>query len=381
MVTTESRSAPEHPREGEVVDAFRARAALTRAEVAESTGLSRSTVSTVLGNLLDEGAVVLSSYDEQPGRGRPTERVRLDRSVVRSIGVDLGHGKVRAVALSLLGDELLSSSVTHSDLIDWNDRLALVRQVLDSLALPAGLWALRGVGLGISGPTALNHGGAEPWQPIVTELSSRFGVPVQVDNTTRFAAFAEHRAASTSSSITLHLRCFQGVGGAVIRNGQIDHGATGMAGEVGHLQVEQPGLACRCGRNGCLETVASTPAMLAHCRTRDLPITTVAQLREAFTRRSEQIGPLSQHLTHALAHALVVASTLVDPDEIILSGDLLDSHDALLADVHRVYSDSMGHRFRAAPIVHGRLDGRAGALGAALGFTHPRPRPRPDLAH
>ncbi|HLR28738.1 MAG TPA: ROK family transcriptional regulator [Ruania sp.] len=371
MVTTEPRSAPQHPREGEVVAALRERTALTRAEIAETTGLSRSTVSSVLGTLLEEGAVVIAGYDEQPGRGRPTERVQIDRRVVRSVGVDFGHGKVRAVALSLLGDELLDSSVAHNDLIDWPQRRELVQQVLDDLALPTDLPALRGVGLGLSGPTPLPPNGTGPWQPIVADLADRFGVPVQVDNTTRFAAFAEHRAASTSSAITLHLRCFQGVGGAVVRDGRIDHGATGMAGEIGHLQVEQPGVGCRCGKYGCLETVASTPAMLAHCRDRSLPITTIAELRQAVAQRHDHVLPLRQHLTHALAHALVVAATLVDPDEIILSGDVLDRDDTLLIDIYQVYAAALGDRFRPAPIVHGRLDGRAGALGAALGFAHP----------
>lgn len=373
MVTTEPRSAPQHPREGEVVAALRECTALTRAEIAETTGLSRSTVSSVLGTLLEEGAVVIAGYDEQPGRGRPTERVQIDRRVVRSVGVDFGHGKVRAVALSLLGDELLDSSVAHNDLIDWPQRRELVQQVLDDLALPTDLRALRGVGLGLSGPTPLPPNGTGPWQPIVADLADRFGVPVQVDNTTRFAAFAEHQAASTSPAITLHLRCFQGVGGAVVRNGRIDHGATGMAGEIGHLQVEQPGVGCRCGKYGCLETVASTPAMLAHCRNRSLPITTIAELRQALAQHHENVLPLRQHLTHALAHALVVAATLVDPDEIILSGDVLDGDDTLVTDIHQVYAGALGHRFRPAPIVHGRLDGRAGALGAALGFAHPSP--------
>src|SRR5699024_10831120 len=129
MVTTEPRSPPQHPREGEAVAALRARTALTRAESAEATGLRRSPVSSVLGPLLEEGAVVIAGYDEQPGRGRPTERVQIDRRVVRSVGVDFGHGKVRAVALSLLGDALLDSSVAHNDLIDWPQRRELVQQV------------------------------------------------------------------------------------------------------------------------------------------------------------------------------------------------------------------------------------------------------------
>src|SRR5699024_6343962 len=198
MVTTEPRSAPRRPRDGEVVAALRERTALTRAEIAETTGLSSSTVSSVLGTLLEEGAVVIAGYDEQPGRGRPTEGVQIDRRVVRSVGVDFGHGKECAVAVGLLGDELLDSNVDDKHINDWTQRRELVQQVLDNLALPTDLRALRGVGLGLSGPTPLPPNGTGPWQPIVADLADRFGVPVQVDNTTRFAAFAKHQAASTS---------------------------------------------------------------------------------------------------------------------------------------------------------------------------------------
>lgn len=371
MVTVEPDAAS-HPREAEVVEAFRDNRSLTRAEIATRTGLSRSTVSEVLGRLIDEGAVQVVGHDEQPGRGRPTERVQIDRTAVRSVGVDLAHGVIRAIALGLLGDELARSSHEHDDGISWERRRALVSAAIGDLRLAPALPALRGVGLGVSGPVQLTPEGNSPFTPIVTDLATRFGVDVQVDNTTRFAAFAEHLASPGPAGITLHIRCFHGIGGAVIRRGKIDTGATGMAGEVGHLHVESPGAACRCGRHGCLETIASTPAMLDECRTLGLDLATAGDLRRALTDNRDRIQPLLGRVTHALAQAMVVASTLIDPDEIILSGDLLDVDDSLLDAVRQTYARTLGKRFEAAPVGRGRLGGTAGALGAALAFTYPR---------
>ncbi|WP_026819378.1 ROK family transcriptional regulator [Arthrobacter castelli] len=375
MVTAEPHLASAHPREAEVVKTFRNKGAVTRAQITDITGLSRSTVSAVIGRLVDEGVVVVASYDEQPGRGRPTERVEIDRTVVRSIGVDLAHGMVRAVGLSLLGDQLALSAREHDDTIDWDQRRAIVQEVVGALDLPATLPALRGIGLGISGPVPLPQFDVETWEPIVADLGRSFSVEVQVDNTTRYAAFAEHTAASNPADITLHLRCFQGVGGAVVRAEELDRGATGMAGELGHVQVDPEGAPCRCGKRGCLETIASTPAVLDECRNREPGIVTLADLHQALAEDRKRLGPLLDRVAQAIAHVLVIASTLIDPDEIILSGDLLDADDSLLAAVEHLYTRSMGERFRAASVRRSGLDGTAGVLGAALTFTHSHPRP------
>ncbi|MBK0330834.1 ROK family transcriptional regulator [Brachybacterium sp. MASK1Z-5] len=414
MSTTGSLPTPAHPREAEVIDAFRGGGTLTRALIAESTGLSRSTVSAVLTGLVEEGAVEVVGHDEQPGRGRPTERVAIDRTAVRAIGIDLAHGAVRIVHLNTLGEVLASREQTHDESLGAARRRQLVLRMLaeldaakgadgadaadaadaaggadgpeaagaaDGSGEPAGpvepgrstrRTALRGVGLGISGPAALTRPERAPWHGLVEALEARYGVPVHVDNTTRCAAFAEHLAAGDGHRITLHVRCYQGVGGGVVRDGALDLGADGMAGEIGHLPVEIPGMACRCGRSGCLETVASTPAVLAALRSHGVVLRSPSALRDALAENAPQLRGVLDRVARAIARALVLATTIVDPDEVILTGDLFDADDRLLETIRPLVAESVGERFPLIPLERGRLDAFAGATGAALVVLHPR---------
>jgi predicted NBD/HSP70 family sugar kinase len=411
MSTTGSLPTPAHPREAEVIDAFRDGGTLTRARIAESTGLSRSTVSAVLTRLVEEGAVEVVGHEEQPGRGRPTERVAIDRTAVRAIGIDLAHGAVRIVRLNTLGEVLASREQTHEESLGADrrqqlvlrmlaeldvaeldpaetdpaeldpaetdpmepDATALTSEDLDGASFPSARpTALRGIGLGISGPAALTRPERAPWRGLVESLRARYGVPVHVDNTTRCAAFAEHLAAGDGSRTTLHVRCYQGVGGAVVRDGVLDLGADGMAGEVGHLPVEIPGMACRCGRSGCLETVASTPAVLAALRSHGMVLRSPSALRDALAEGRPQLDGVLDRVARAIARALVLATTIVDPDEVILTGDLIDADDRLLEAIRPLVAEGVGERFPLIPLERGRLDAFAGATGAALVVLHPR---------
>jgi predicted NBD/HSP70 family sugar kinase len=373
MSTTGSLPAPAHPRETEVIEAFRDGGTLTRARIAEVTGLGRSTVSAVVTRLVEEGAVEVVGHDEQAGRGRPTEQVAIDRTAVRALGIDLAHGAVRVVALNTLGEVLGSREAPHDEALGPARRRELVGRLLTDLELSESTPSLRGVGLGISGPAALTRPERAPWRDLVDELRTRFDVPVHVDNTTRCAAFAEHLASTGTGRTTLHVRCYQGVGGAIVRDGTLDLGADGMAGEIGHLPVEIPGMTCRCGRSGCLETVASTPAVLSALRSHGIVLRSPADLQAALDARAPQLQGVLDRVTRAVARALVLATTIVDPDEVILTGDLFDADDHLLEAIRPLVAEGVGERFPLIPLERGRLDAFAGAVGAALVVLHPHP--------
>jgi len=374
MSTTGSHQVPASAREREVIEAFRAGGVLTRARIAETTGLGRSTVSAVLTRLTDEGVIAVVGHEEHDGRGRPTERLAVVPDDVRAIGIDLAHGAVRVVALNILGETLAQEERAHEDALGVGPRHRIVHELLAGLELPEHTPALRGIGLGVSGPVSFTRPERAPWRPLVADLTARHGVPVQVDNTTRFAAFAEHMAGAEDRRTTLHVRCYQGVGGAVVREGALDLGAAGMAGEVGHLPVEDPGMTCRCGRSGCLETVASTPAVLAALRIHGIVLRSASELPGALAAHPKTLRPVLDRVARSIARALVLATTLVDPDEVILTGDLFDTDDRLLDAVRPLVAEGTGERFPLVPLARGRLDAFAGAVGAALVVLSPRGR-------
>lgn len=391
-MTTTSQTTIEQIHEARVLQALADRGVASRSELSEIVGLGRSSIAEILSSLVSRGTVEVEGHQKRDGRGRPTELLRLDRNAVSAIGVDIAHGWAHVAALNVLGEQVATGGRTVDVSTSWEDRIRITDNLLSGLTLSrTQLRPLRGVAVGLFGPVdiarqwmttdvtgainprARTRHGAEPWFGYVETLATRFATPVMVDNTTRFAAYAEHLAqvpGDQDHGPTLHVRCFQGVGGAIVSPSGVERGSSGLAGEIGHLTIVPEGLPCRCGRRGCLETLASTPSVLALCRDRGLDVADLDQLRATVKRRDEvALGALTR-AGEAIGQALATASILIDPARIILSGDLVQIDDTALTAARAAYRERLGSRFTSVPITPGVLGQRAASLGAALTVLH-----------
>lgn len=391
-MTRASQATIEQIHEAQVLQALADRGVASRSELSELIGLGRSSIAEVLAALVDKGTVTVEGHQKRDGRGRPTELLRIDREAVSAIGIDLAHGWVHVAALNVLGEPVATGGRTISVSATWPQRIELAGNILTGLTLsPEQLHPLRGIALGLFGPVkitrqwmtadvtnevdphAASHHGDDPWFNFVESLAVRFSAPVMVDNTTRFAAYAEHLARISdgcSQGLTLHVRCFQGVGGAAVTTDGVIRGSSGLSGEIGHLTIVPEGRRCSCGRRGCLETVASTPAILARCRERGEDVTSVEDLQSALRHGSDAASQVLEDAGSAIGTALVSASILLDPATIILSGDAIQLDDTVLAIARTTYEHGLGTRFTSAPIIPGALGHSAAAHGAALTILH-----------
>ena len=183
-----------------------------------------------------------------------------------TIGVDIGGSSATAVALSQAGEVM--------DRYRVNGRIEGGRQVVASALAAIGSFSLDdcvAVGIGVPGlvdsqtgqvSMAVNLGiGASPY-PLAAEIGAAFSFPVTVENDVRAAALGAHEAmrlAGDPPESLVMVSIGTGISAGVVVRGELMRGAHGMAGEIGHMIVDESGTLCRCGQRGCLEAVAAGP--------------------------------------------------------------------------------------------------------------------------
>jgi predicted NBD/HSP70 family sugar kinase/biotin operon repressor len=361
----------------ELLDALRRRGSASRAELARLTGLSRSTVSTLVSDLQASGLVVEREHAQRPPQqGRPPTLLTLDRSAGLILGIDFGHEQVH-VAIADLSRTILAERVEALDVDhDAGEALAaavaLTEDAVAAASLDAGRILCAGVGL--SGPinraTGMVHAGKilPGWDGIrpVAALSQRLDVPVHLDNDANLGALAEVTlGAGVGARDAVYLMVSGGIGAGLILGGELYRGTGGTAGELGHVLVDEAGPICRCGNRGCLETYAGGPAIVELLRPShgaDLTLARVIALAaggDSGARRA--IADAGRVLGRSVA-AIVNA---FNPELIVVGGSVGAAGDVLLDPlreaVHRYAIPSAAEDVR---IARGVLGDRAEVLGA-----------------
>jgi len=239
---------------------------VSRADVARLTGLTRTTVSDVVEGLL------ASSLCEEIGHGPSTGGkapilVEIPSEARLLVGVDLGDQVFTAAIVNLRG-AILQRVDAPSESTNGEGALRLAIDVMERALSLAGAPVL-GVGIGAPGLVDASAGTViqavtRDWRmlPLGPIVADHFGLPVYVANDCQAAVLAEHVFGATRGPNLITVKAGQGIGAGLVINGETFPGDGYGAGEIGHTIVDPGGRMCRCARRGCLETVASMPAIL-----------------------------------------------------------------------------------------------------------------------
>ncbi len=362
-----------------VLSILQQRGRASRADIVRATGLSRTTVSSLVGDLLAEGAVVERAElvpNASPSGGRPATLLELDPSSGAIVGLDFGHDSVHAAVADRSGTPLAGASEeldvdSHAD--DALDTAArMVAAVLDQAGIPRA--RVVGVGAAVSAPLRSRRRvfASERIFPSWTDvdvsiaLGSRLGLPVAVGNDANLGALAEARfGAGQGSGNVLYVMLSAGVGAGIILDGRLYEGNTGTAGELGHVVVDPGGQVCRCGNRGCLETVAGAVALTEALRHAHGPAATLQDLVRLSDEGDVGVRRLIADAGRAVGQALAAACSVIDPGLVIVGGELAAAGEVLLdairETIDRQTSPATGHPY---PVVRGALGAQAEVLGA-----------------
>jgi predicted NBD/HSP70 family sugar kinase len=361
-----------------VADVLRSHGPRTRHELITLTGLSRPTVSASLADLAAAGLIAEQVVQPaRPASGRPASVVRLARPAGLAVGVDIGRQHVR-VAVTDLGHALLGDHeqrLTFSaddrpgevfDLAAW-----LVDQVLAELGTDRA--DVVRVGLGVPAPlTRAGRIGAPALMPGWAdlqpgeELARRLALPVRADNDANVGALGEVMwGAGQGSRDLVYVKVATGIGAGIVLDGRLYRGAAGTAGELGHVTLDARGPVCRCGNRGCVELTAGGRALLDQARVTHPELRDVVDLVELAATGDPGCRRLLVDAGIQLGMAMGGLVNLVNPDRILLGGELGGATDLLLEPLRRGLAESgMPAAVSAVQVIQARLGARAAALGA-----------------
>jgi len=349
----------------------------TRAQLAELTGLARSTIAVRIDTLTAAGLVAPAGDDVSTG-GRPPARIRFNPDSRVVVAIDLGatHG---VVALADLAGTITTSESRRlliadgpEPVLDW--ALEAAQRLFAATGRP--LADLVGIGIGVPGP--VEHSTGLPVNPpimpgwdrfdIPAYVRRAFDVPVLVDNDVNLLALGEHALAWPDRSDLLFVKVATGIGAGIISGGRLQRGAQGSAGDLGHVRVpfssETPSHGAR---DADLEALASGPAIARALTAAGIPAETSDDVVALARTGNPEVLQAIRQAGRDLGEVVATCVNMLNPSLVVVGGSLSRVGEQLLAGVREVvYQRSTPLATQHLTITESRSGETGGAIGAAI---------------
>lgn len=383
---------------------------VSRADLARLTGLQPSTVSVIIGLLIDEGWVLPGSLGRLPRGRRPTFVTLNDRQV--TLAIDLRPGKANLAVVDIngkiMGQETVFYEVRAGSTADEaRTAIAQIGQAAHALKAAFADRIFQGLGVSVSGRVdqkthRLLFSPNAPWGQVDLhqELQRILQTPIEMDNAANACLFSERWFGNFYDATNmLVVSVSEGIGTGMLVDGSVVRGRDSMAGEFGHMTLDESGPLCGCGNAGCWEVFASNRAGLRYYHEL-APESTISTFQELLNlaldgdlRALRSIDKMMGYLARGLA----MLTAGLSPEVIIIVGDctalwprikpLLESQliaRSFTPHTPRVAAamdgDAARLRGAAALVLHKVLFGRTDfAPSDVRGGMHQKPHP--DLVH
>ena len=314
----------------------------TGKEIETLTGMSRSTTTQRLAELLRSGVVVECGLSPSSG-GRPARTYTINADYRNIVGVDIGE-KMARLCLFDLGfsflDELLLPLDLRSDPQATLERIADAMQTLarsDAATAPVAAF-----GVGLPAPIDYRSGRvAAPsvmygWEKLALRdrLRDRLGLPVAIDNDVNLMCLAEHRLHWRDHGTLVFIKAGTGIGCGIINDGALLRGALGASGDIGHIQhTEPPPRLCRCGKEGCIEAHAAGWAIARDLTELGMKASDARDVMTLYFRGEPECLKAINQSSRTIGTVAADLVAILNPELLVVGGRLADAGEAMLAGI------------------------------------------------
>jgi predicted NBD/HSP70 family sugar kinase len=360
-----------------VLNYVREREPISRAEIARETALQRSTVSTIIESLKDDGLIEEIGAGESTGGRRPT-LLRLRATGSTAIGVDVSPARTTIATSDLAGRITVRESFKTS-----RNPKQVIRRVIDcvrEIAAQDSTGTIEGLGVSLPGLVDPATGRVIyvpyfQWRdlPIAEEISSATGLQVTIDNDANAAALAElwfGRPEVSEARDFILVLVAEGVGTGVVIDGQIYRGERGAAGEFGHMVIgpDAP-VACSCGNHDCWEAFSSGRAALAYYLKSSRPSDTLfsidfAQLIERALNNEKAAVDALLKTAHYLGIGISNLIVGLSPEAVVVGGMITRAWPLIADELGATVDKSIRRGLPSARIVRSTLGDQPSLVGA-----------------
>lgn len=316
---------------------------LSRADIAQLTGLNKSTVSSLVNDLLEEELVYESGPGESSGGRRPV-LLYFNKAAGYSIGIDIGVNYILSVLTDLKGNILLEKNQLILD-TSYAVVMDLVSGMIRSLMgkMPASKYGIVGIGIGV--PGILDKEGTVLLAPnlgwndisLKTAIEEEFKIPVIIENEANAGAYGEKQfGAGQNFQNIIYVSAGIGIGVGIILNGDLFQGKNGFSGEMGHMIIEVNGRPCSCGSRGCWETYASEHALIKVANQQYLSLELLIELAE---KNDPSALNLFEQIGSYLGYGINNIINTFNPEQVIIGNRLAKAKKWLEQPIRKTIED------------------------------------------
>lgn len=349
----------------------------TRAELAKATGFARSTIAVRVDELMRMGLIIPRADGISTG-GRPPSQFALNPAAKVVIAADIGASHATVAIADITGSilsersEALDVALGPVPVLTWILDNAIELLAEDSRTVRN----VAAIGIGVPGPVEFATG--RPVNPPIMPGWDKFDipgwfhqhleVPVLVDNDVNIMALGEQAISWPGTGQIMFVKIATGIGAGVIAGGMLQRGAQGVAGDIGHVQIARGvDVACRCGNKGCLEALASGPAIARTLSGLGLEAHSGSDVVDLVKAGNIDAVQAVRQAGRDIGEVLTTCVSLINPSVIVIGGSMARVGEHLIAGVREVvYTHSMPLATEHLSIVQSATADRAGVLGAAM---------------